>query len=83
MILSLTYGIFAPFCAHKTVVRLLQTIASVFAGAITKGFPIRRALEIAVNFTVECIKATLPEADLHKYGVKFEECIPSLIEKIK
>lgn len=60
-----------------------DTFASVFAGAITKGFDIKRALQIAVDFTVECIKATLPEADCHKYGVKFEECIPSLIEKIK
>ena len=60
-----------------------DTFASVFSGALTKGFPIKRALEIAVDFTVECIKATLPEAELHKYGVKFEECIPSLIEKIK
>ena len=60
-----------------------DTFASVFCGAITKGFNIKRALEIAVDFTVECIKATLPEADDHKYGVKFEECIPSLIEKIK
>lgn len=60
-----------------------DTFASVFCGAITKGFDIKRALEIAVDFTVECIKATLPEADDHKYGVKFEECIPSLLEKIK
>ena len=60
-----------------------DTFASVFCGAITKGFDIKRALEIAVNFTVECIKTTLPEADSHPYGVKFEECIPSLIEKIK
>ena len=60
-----------------------DTFASVFCGAITKGFDVKRALEIAVDFTVECIKATLPEADDHKYGVKFEECIPSLLEKIK
>lgn len=60
-----------------------DTFASVFAGAITKGFDIKRALNIAVDFTVECIKTTLPEAESHKYGVKFEECIPSLIERIK
>ena len=60
-----------------------DTFASVFCGAITKGFDIKHALEIAVDFTVECIKATLPEAENHKYGVKFEECIPSLIQKIK
>ena len=60
-----------------------DVFASVLCGAITKGFSIKKAVEIAVNFTVECIKATLPDADNHKYGVKFEECIPSLIEKIK
>ena len=60
-----------------------DTFASVFAGAVTKGFDIKRALKTAVDFTVTCIKTTLPEADSHKYGVKFEECIPDLIEKIK
>ena len=60
-----------------------DTFASAFVGAVTKGFTLKHALEIAVNFTVECIKATLPDAENHKYGVKFEECIPSLIEKIK
>lgn len=60
-----------------------DTFASVLCGAITKGFDIKSALQISVNFTVECIKATLPDADNHRYGVKFEECIPSLIEKIK
>ena len=60
-----------------------DTFASVFCGAITKGFDLKRALEIAVDFTVECIKATLPERENHRYGVKFEECIPSLIEKIR
>ncbi|MBO5287035.1 MAG: pyridoxamine kinase [Clostridia bacterium] len=60
-----------------------DTFASAFAGAITKGFSVEGSLEIAVNFTVECIKATLPDAQNHRYGVKFEECIPSLIEKIK
>ena len=60
-----------------------DTFASTLAGAVTKGFSIKKALEIAVDFTVECIRATLPDAENHKYGVKFEECIPSLIEKSK
>lgn len=60
-----------------------DTFASVLVGAITKGFSIKQGIEIAVNFTVECIKSTLPDMDKHPYGVKFEECIPSLIEKIK
>ncbi|MBO5313479.1 MAG: pyridoxamine kinase [Clostridia bacterium] len=60
-----------------------DTFASVLVGAVTKGFSRKKACQIAVNFTVECIKSTLPDAENHKYGVKFEECIPSLIEKIK
>ena len=60
-----------------------DTFASVLCGAITKGFDMKRALQIAVDFTVECINKTLPIADSHSYGVAFEECIPSLIEKIK
>ena len=60
-----------------------DTFASVFCGAITKGIDTKKALQIAVDFTVECINKTLPVADSHPYGVVFEECIPSLIEKIK
>lgn len=59
-----------------------DTFASVLAGAITRGIDIKNAIKTAVDFTVECIKATLPEAQNHKYGVKFEECIPSLIQKL-
>ena len=60
-----------------------DTFASIFCGALTKGFDIKRSLQLSVDFTVECIKATLPRAHLHQYGVMFEECIPYLIERLK
>ena len=59
-----------------------DTFASVFAGALTRGIDKKEALKIAVDFTVECIKATLPDVQNHAYGTKFELCLPSLINKI-
>lgn len=60
-----------------------DTFASVFVGAITRGMSEQDALRLAVEFTVECIKSTIPDAKEHSYGTKFETCIPSLIEKLK
>ena len=60
-----------------------DTFASVLAGALTRGMSEQKALKVAVDFTVECIKSTIPFAKEHSYGTKFEECIPSLINMIK
>lgn len=60
-----------------------DVFASTLVSALTKGFDMKQAIRIAVDFTVECIKATLPDKDTHSYGVKFEECIPLLTEKMK
>ena len=60
-----------------------DTFASVFAGALTKGYDVKRALRIAVDFTVATIKETLPDKESHPYGTKFESCIPQLIDMIK
>lgn len=59
-----------------------DTFASVFVGALTRGIDEQNALKLAVEFTVECIKSTIPDAQNHRYGTKFEECLPSLISKI-
>jgi pyridoxine kinase len=59
-----------------------DTFASVFAGALCRGLTKEEALGIAVDFTVECIKTTLPDAENHAYGTKFELCLPSLIDKL-
>lgn len=57
--------------------------ASVFTGAVTLGKDIQTALDISVNYTVECIKATMPYFDEMWYGSCFELCIGKLIEMIK
>ena len=60
-----------------------DTFASVFAGALTHGMDVKASLRLAVDFTVECIKATMSEPDDHSYGTKFEACLPYLINRIK
>lgn len=60
-----------------------DTFSSAMVGALTRGFSMERALRIAVDFTLACIKATVPDFKEHPYGVKFEECIPYLVELCK
>ena len=60
-----------------------DTFASVLAGCLTKGFPVERALKTAVDFTVRCIKDTIPHKESHSYGTMFESSIPYLIEKCR
>lgn len=52
--------------------------ASVLAGAVTKGASLQEALELAVNFTTDCIAATQPERKKYWYGVHFEQCLGEL-----
>jgi len=56
--------------------------SSVFAGARTNGKTIYEALKIAADYTVLCIKKTLSDSDV-RYGVRFEDCIPDLINMLK
>jgi pyridoxine kinase len=57
--------------------------ASVFTGAITLGKPLQRALDICVNYTHDCIAATLPEIDEMWYGTNFELCLGKLTEYVR
>lgn len=59
-----------------------DTFASVFAGSLTRGLSYEKALQIAVDFTVRCIKDTIPYAKEHKYGTMFEMSIPYLIDEL-
>ncbi len=60
-----------------------DVFSSTLSGALVKGFDMGRSIKIAVDFTVDCIKHTLGSEKEHWYGVKFEECIPDLIEMVK
>ncbi len=60
-----------------------DVFSSTLSGALVKGFDMGKSIKIAVDFTVDCIRHTLGSEKEHWYGVKFEECIPDLIEMIK
>ncbi len=60
-----------------------DVFSSTLSGALVKGFDMGTSIKIAVDFTVNCIRHTLGNEKEHWYGVKFEECIPDLIEMIK
>lgn len=61
-----------------------DVFASAFTGALMQeGITKEEALEIAVDFTVDCIKATLKNKDYHWYGVDFETAIPKLIDRLR
>ncbi len=55
---------------------------SALAGAVVLGKPLEQALRIAVDYTVDCIKTTMPDREEHWYGVKFESCLPGLIQSL-
>ena len=49
--------------------------SSVLCGALTKGDDVYSATQKSVDFTIACIKQTMPDRENHPYGVKFEECL--------
>ncbi len=53
---------------------------SALAGALTLGLGMQRALEVAVDYTVDCIRRTMDDKKVHWYGVKFEESIPFMLK---
>ncbi len=59
-----------------------DVFASTLTGALVKGFTFEDSLKIAVDYTVECIKATSEAPDSRWYGVNFEETIPYLVKRI-
>lgn len=59
-----------------------DVFSATLAGALVKGFDLGHASQIAVDFTVDCIRHTLGHERDHWYGVMFEECLPDLIKAI-
>ncbi len=57
--------------------------SSVLSGGMTLGMDIKTALELAVDFTHDCISATLPIREQHWYAVRFEPCLGSLAERCR
>lgn len=55
--------------------------SSAFTGAYVRGKSVYEAAVIAADYTLECIKNTIPDPT-HRYGVKFEPVLPKLIERL-
>ncbi len=56
--------------------------ASSFVGALMRGKTEYDAASIAADYTLKCIENTVGDPD-HWYGVRFEEVLPYLIERIE
>ena len=77
-------GVFEEYYAENLPVRCHGTgdvFASAFFGALMLDKTMKEAMKIAVDFTVESIKATMGD-ESHWYGVKFEKCLPGLIKSL-
>lgn len=57
--------------------------SSVCVGALMRGKSLYDSLCIAADYVAECIRITMPDKENHWYGVKFEEAVPYLLEKLK
>lgn len=55
--------------------------AAAFTGAIMQGMDEFEAAKIAADFVVESIKKTIDD-ETHWYGVKFEQALPMLVNKL-
>ena len=56
--------------------------SSTMCGALALGKSLEESIRTAVDYTVECIKRSIGD-DEHKYGVRFEECIPYLTDYLR
>ena len=78
-------GEFGYFFAEEIEGRYHGTgdiFASVLLAAVLREKTLSQAIEIAVSFTVECIRRTKKAGTDVRFGVEFETVIPSLIQKL-
>lgn len=59
-----------------------DVFSSVTVGGIMRGKSLYEALKLAADYTVRCIKTTMPDREKHWYSVEFEKEIPYLVENI-
>lgn len=56
--------------------------SSTYIGAMMNGLDWKEAARIAGDYTAECIRLTLEDADKPWYGVNFEQAIPYLLKRL-
>lgn len=54
--------------------------ASVVTGAMAQGSSLEKAQQLAVDYTLECMKKTMADPDRRFYGVNFEQALPMLTD---
>ena len=57
--------------------------ASATLGGVMRGLSVEDALSVAVDFTLECMRATERDPERRFYGVNFEQALPFYIERLK
>ena len=60
-----------------------DVFASTLSAAMMNGFSLRDSAELASDFVIDCIEATLKTSGSRNYGVNFELCIGSLLKKLQ
>ena len=77
-------GEFTEYFAENLPVQCHGTgdvFSSTMFGALLRSKTLEESMKIAVDNTVNCIRHSMNDTN-HWYGVKFEECIPDLIQML-
>ena len=56
--------------------------SSTAVGAMMRGMSLEKALSVAADYTVDCIRTTMDDPEHVTYGVEFEKTLPDLIRRI-
>ena len=78
-------GEFWHYCHDKLPVSFHGTgdiFSSTCVGALSRGLDWKQAVQIAADYTAECIRLTLEDPAKPWYGVNFEQAIPYLVERL-
>lgn len=67
---------------NKTFYGTGDVFSSACVGALTKGYELSKAVEIAGKFTYESIKASVNDPERRDYGINFETALPELINNM-
>lgn len=60
-----------------------DVFASTFVGAKMRGKTLYESMQIAADYTVACIRATMENPESNWYGVDFEAAVPMLLDRLK
>lgn len=73
------------FCEREHLQAKLSGTGDIFTavcqGAFTKGMTLGAAVELAMDFVLECMKKTVADDNHRWYGVNLEEALPFLYER--